>query len=317
MLTSAETEKSSESSQGVVKNDRIVTVSESWLEWLAASGRRPATVACRRESIRRLTEFMDSVGKDRCRDLTRKDIEQWRKRMLETGNAVATVAQRLRTARQLFNWLDEQGCLFENPTANLQLPRKPGRLPVVPTVGEVFRVLSEVDTSTPVGIRDRAIIETAYGGGLRLGEITALTANSFDWDFGLLLVDGKGGKQRSVPIGRRAVKWARSYIVNARPVLLGDHADPGPLWLGQGGTPLSSQGISVRIRHWLREAGLPKKYTPHALRRAAATHMLDNGASPFAVKEFLGHADMRHLSRYLRVTIGSLKRMHQASRLGE
>jgi len=173
--------------------------------------------------------------------------------MFEAGKASATVEQRLRTARLLFDWLDEQGCLFENPTAKLRLPRKPDHLPVVPTVGEVFRVLSEIDTSSPLGTRDRAIIETVYGGGLRLGEITGLTANSFDWDFGLLLVDGKGGKQRSVPIGRRAVKWARNYITNARPVLLGDDADPGPLWLGQGGTPLSSQGISVRIRFWLRE----------------------------------------------------------------
>lgn len=298
------------------KNDGFIAVCEPWLEWLAASGRRPKTVACRGEALKRFGEFLHSVGKERFRDVTKRDLENWRSAMFERGNSVATVEQRLRGVRLLFDWLDEQGLLFENPTNKLKVPRAPHKLPVVPTVGEVFRLLATIDTSTPIGIRDRSIIETVYGAGLRLGEVTALTAGDFDLASGLLLVNGKGCRQRSVPVGKRAVKWVGIYLKTARPALLGERRDPDCLWIGKDGDPLSGQGISVRIKHWLRASGLPRKYTPHALRRAAATHMLDNGASPFAIKEFLGHADMKHLSQYLRITIGSLKEMHQGSRPG-
>ncbi|MDT8391566.1 MAG: tyrosine-type recombinase/integrase [Lentisphaeria bacterium] len=306
-----------ESGQDPFENDGFIAVSAAWLEWLAASGRRPKTVACRGEALKRFGEFLHSVGKERFRDVTKRDLENWRSAMFERGNSVATVEQRLRGVRLLFDWLDEQGLLFENPARKLKPHRVPDRLPVVPSVGEVFRLLATIDTSTPIGVRDRAVIETVYGAGLRLGEVTALTAGDFDWDFGLLRVNGKGGKQRSVPVGKRALKWAGVYVKTVRPLLLGKKPDPGCLWIGKDGGPLSSQGLSVRIRHWIRMAGLPRKYTPHALRRAAATHMLDNGASPFAIKEFLGHADMKHLSQYLRITIGGLKEMHQGSRPGQ
>jgi len=317
MLNMKKADIASESGQGPLKDGCLVTVVKPWLTWLESRGYSPATITVRKESLRRFTEFCDSIGKGRCQDITAKDIEQWRLRMFEAGNTTATVEQRLRSVRLLFKWLDERGLLFENPTHGLTLHRTPSKLPVVPTVGEVFRLLAGIDTSIPVGIRDRAIIETVYGGGLRLGEVTALTADDFDWDSGLLLVNGKGSKQRSVPVGKRAVRWVRHYLTDARPALLGRKDDPGCLWMSTRGETLSSQGISVRIRHWIRLAGLPKKYTPHALRRAAASHMLDNGASPFAIKEFLGHADMKHLSQYLRVTITELKQMHQASRIGE
>jgi len=262
-----------------------------------------------------LSDFLQTAGKA-LPDITADDLDCFRRSMIDQGLAAMTADLILRHVRRLFRWLAKTGQIFLDPTAGWSLPKPDRPLLKVPTGKQVTKLLALPDLTRPRGVRDRALIETAYATGARLEELCGMTIFDPDLDHGLLRVMGKGRKERMLPLGRQAVHWLRQYIRDARTKLTQGRLNEERLWLGTGGRPISGAGIRMMLRQYTRYAGLPH-ISPHALRRACATHMLRNGAHPVQIQLLLGHADMTTLSQYLRLTIRDIQAMHAASKPGK
>lgn len=248
-------------------------------------------------------------------DILPHDLGCFQRKLLDRGLAPMTVDLVLRHVRRFFRWLAETGKIFLDPGALWTLSKPERPLQNVPTEKEMSKLLAGIDITRPRGIRDRAFIETAYSTGARLEEMCRLTIFDADLDRGLLRVMGKGRKERMLPLGKQAVHWLTQYIRDARPKLAGGKLNEEKLWLGTDGRKISGAGIRMMLYQRSLSAGL-KRISPHALRRACATHMLRNGAHPVQIQLLLGHADLKTLSQYLRLTIKDIKAMHAKSNPG-
>jgi len=178
----------------------------------------------------------------------------------------------------------------------------------------VAKILDSPDLSKVEGVRDRAILEVLYSSGMRLGELTRLTLLDLDLKDGLVTIrQGKGGKDRVVPVGAVAVKFVTAYLTQARPELLerkhGSATERG-LWLNRWGTPMSKQLIERMVKDYAQAAGIVKPVSPHTFRHSCATHLLNNGANLRTVQELLGHAHTSTTQLYTRVSIAEVKQTH-------
>ena len=193
--------------------------------------------------------------------------------------------------------------------------RKPPRLiHYVPSEDDVRRLLTAPKTHTRGGLRDRAFMEVLYSTGARLIEMASISIFDVDLRRAALRLHGKGRKQRTVPLGKKAIRWLEDYL-RLRHTLLNGNPDIEALWLNTRGGPLSYQGAEKIVLRNSQAAGL-RPFSSHALRRACATHMLRNGAHPVQLQMLLGHACLRHLGQYLDVTITELKKTHEHSKPG-
>jgi len=273
------------------------------------------TIGTYRYNLRRFTAYMAEHGLERIHQVTERHLVGFLISLRERGLAPRTVHARFACAAKFFAWLTEEGELLLNPAEHLQL--KEPRLPLldVPTEQDVERLLAQPDTGRPVGVRDRAIMEIIYGSGLRRGEICAMTLRDVDIPRRRIRVMGKGRRERVVPMSAQAARWLDAYVQHARYTFRAPAAEAA-LWLGVFGRPLDKPGVTQMVAVHRERAGIVMQITPHALRRACATHMLRNGAHPVSVQHLLGHASLAHLSRYLEVTIRDLKRTHRRSKPG-
>ena len=261
-----------------------------------------------------LESFLATTGKT-IRDVQPDDLDVFRRHLLDHGLATTTVDIVLRQGRRFFRWLAENGEIFIDPGALWTISKPDAPLQSVPTEKEMTKLLAGIDITRPRGIRDRAMLETAYSTGTRLEELCNLTIFDADLDHGMLRVMGKGRKERMLPLGKQAVHWLRAYIRDARPKLTKGKLNEEKLWLGKEGEKMSAEAVRMMLAALSRETGL-KRISPHALRRACATHMLQHGAHPVQIQLLLGHADLKTLSQYLRLTIKDIKRMHAGSNPG-
>ncbi len=248
------------------------------------------------------------------RNVDRKHLETYRQELFERRLAPATVDVYLRTARQFFGFLAREYVVFLDPAEGLSIPTPAWRLPAVPTEADINLILAHPKTCTPLGLRDRAILETAYGSAMRLSELVSMAVTAVQLDEGTVRITGKGGRERVVPLGEEAVRWLRRYVAEVRPGLVSQVTDR--LWIGVRGMPLSRSAMILIVRTHARAAGVTMRVSPHGFRRACATHMLRRGASPVLIQQQLGHASLKHLGRYLRVSIPDLKATHATTRPG-
>jgi integrase/recombinase XerD len=318
----------------------MMVIVEQYLKALKSRRYSPKTIATYRYPLTLLISFFQSRGSEagppksprsgtkeeaassfsRLQDVDRNDLTAWRLDLIERELADASLEVFLRAARNLFNWMEGEGMLFDNPAAGLRAPKFERRLLPVPSEAELRRLLSRPNVTTPVGIRDRAVMEVGYCCALRREELAQLTLRSPDFLQRSLRVMGKGSRERVLPLGGEACSWLRRYVEEARPALLGRNAAAAALdvlWIGSNGKPIDGQGISVMLKKYGREAKVAVNMTPHTLRRACATHMLRNGAHPVQIQMLLGHSTLRHLAHYLRLTITDIKKMHAQSRPGK
>ncbi len=202
-----------------------------------------------------------------------------------------------------------------NPAAELELPRLPKRLPrAVLSVSEMERVLMQPDITSPLGLRDRAILEVLYSTGIRRMELVGLDVSDLDAERGTLLVrEGKGAKDRLVPIGERAIRWTEQYLDKARPLLarraLTDHAGR-VLFLSARGTRIRATKLTERLHQYVVNAGIEKPGSVHIFRHTMATLMHDAGADIRDLQEMLGHAQLSTTEIYTHVSIERLKQVH-------
>jgi integrase/recombinase XerD len=215
----------------------------------------------------------------------------------------------LSAVRRWVRFLASEGAIEGDPLDGVANPRLPRRLPRILAPRETEALLEAVDTSTPLGLRDRSMLEMLYGAGLRVSELCQLPLSGVDRRGGLVRVAGKGGGERIVPLGRAALECLEHYLAEARPVLMGDAPDASDaVYVTRRRAPMSRQNFFERLRQIARSAGIATdRVSPHVLRHAFATDLLEGGADLRAVQSMLGHADLSTTEIYTHVTRARLR----------
>lgn len=227
----------------------------------------------------------------------------------DTGIDQRTIAKILSSLRAFFHYLVLEGYREENPASDIEMPRMAQRVPGVLSIDEVDRLLDTIDTSTPVGVRDRALFELIYSCGLRISEAVDLTMERLYLREGLIRVVGKGGKDRLVPAGDAAVTWLHRYLTESRPKLAKPGKTDSAVFLSHLGSRLSRKGMWKRFRELCAHAGIEAKV--HTLRHSYATHLLEGGADLRAVQELLGHSDISTTQIYTHIDRDDLRKYHE------
>jgi integrase/recombinase XerC len=270
----------------------------------------PNTVKSYREDLTQALDFFrgrlgqQSPAPDR---LTTRVLRAYLAWLHEQGYAKTTVARRVSAVRSWCRFLCRQGALTANPADGLRGPRQDKRLPHFLSAGDVMRLLAAPPADTPLGLRDRALLETLYSAGLRVSELTGLNVEDVDVTEGLATVRGKGRKERLALLGPPALDALRHWL-DGRAVVLGALGRPqAALFLNKNGTRLSSRSVGRLLEKYLKQVGLDPRTSPHTLRHSFATHLLDNGADIRSVQELLGHRSLSTTQIYTHVTTHRLQ----------
>ena len=213
--------------------------------------------------------------------------------------------------RRFYRFLLAQGRIASDPLLNIEQPPMPQRFPKTLSEGDVEKLLATPDTARPLGLRDRAMLETLYSSGLRVSELVGLKLFEVSIDEGVVRVRGKGEKVRLVPLGEFAIDWLLRYQQDARPMLLKQRACD-EIFVTARGTSLSRQMFWTLIKRYASRAGIVKPISPHVLRHAFATHLINHGADLRVVQMLLGHADISTTQIYTHVARERLKQLHAA-----
>lgn len=220
----------------------------------------------------------------------------------------ASIARHLSSLRSFYRFLRREARVEASPVRLLSAPKRHRRLPGALTHESVAALLAAPALDHPAGLRDRAILELLYAGGLRVAELVSLRCGQVGGDE--IRVRGKGGKDRLVLIGGQAAGWVRRYLTEARPRLARGAAAGDALFLNARGGPLTTRGVQLLVDRWVRAAAVQQKTSPHSLRHTFATHLLDGGADLRAVQELLGHASLATTQIYTHVSREHLKRIY-------
>jgi tyrosine recombinase XerC len=264
------------------------------------------TVRAYATDLAQFANFMEGRAKP-LREADPHDVRGFLATLQIKGLSRATVARRSASIRSFFRFLARTGRRRDNPMSALRSPRREEKLPQFLTIEEVDRLMEAPEAATWAGRRDRAMLELLYGAGLRVGELHGLNLDDVDMRTGMVLVRGKGKKERLVPAGRCAVDALRVYLRTPCP----QRRDPRALFLNQtGGTRLSARSIRRVVRRCAVEAGLDPSLSPHALRHSFATHLLSNGADLRAVQELLGHENLSTTQIYTHLSTEHIKQVY-------
>jgi integrase/recombinase XerD len=223
-----------------------------------------------------------------------------------------TVARHLVTLRNFFRFAQTQELITADPSINLESPKIRRSLPGYLRLGEVERLLAQPDSSTALGLRDRAMLEVLYSTGLRVSELIGLRVSDLDSKVGCVRCIGKGDKERIVPVGRKALSMVDKYLREARPQLLCKLRGSPTLFVNRRGGSFSRVGVWKILSAYGRRAGLRVSLTPHMLRHSFATHLLERGADLRSVQLMLGHADISTTQIYTHVVEERLKQIYKA-----
>ncbi|MBN2492795.1 MAG: site-specific tyrosine recombinase XerD [Planctomycetes bacterium] len=244
-------------------------------------------------------------------EFRRRDLGAYLRQLAAAGRNPSTLVRNLAAVRGFFRFLVLEGALASNPTEGARGPRPWERLPRYLSRKEVVRLLEAASDPTPLGVRNRAILELLYATGMRVSELVGLPADAYRQEHGWTRVVGKGGRERVVPIGREARRWLARYRTEARPRLLGRRPDPGVLFLSLRGRPLGRDWVFRLLRTAALRAGLSPLPSPHTLRHTFATHLLAGGADLRSVQELLGHARITTTQIYTHVDEERLRKAHR------
>jgi integrase/recombinase XerD len=291
----------------VVADPRIdAFIDALWLE----DGLSRNTLEAYRRDLNGLALWLQEQGQPSLDGLTRALIEQWQ--AAEHAHTRATTAnRRLTVLRRYSAWAVREKHLAHDPTVRLQHAKTPLRLPETLTESQVEALLAAPDVATPLGLRDRAMLELMYASGLRVTELVSLQAHRVSLADHVLRVLGKGGKERLVPFGAEAGHWLRRYLAEARAAILGGQVS-ADVFVTARGAAMTRVMFWKRVRAAAHQAGITAPLSPHTLRHAFATHLLNHGADLRAVQMLLGHADISTTTIYTHVARQRLKDLHAA-----
>jgi integrase/recombinase XerD len=270
-------------------------------------GASPHTISAYRRDLTTYVAFLEARGVGTPSTVTRDDATAFIAHLQDAGLAPASVERKAAAVKSFHKFLVREGVTDNHPTAGMPLPKKPERLPDVMSVDEASRLLDLPFADSPVGVRDRAMLEVLYGCGLRASEAASLDLNDVDVREGFVRVFGKGSKERGVPVAGAALTALQDYLVHGRPYLRpkSRRQDPAAVFLSVRGGRLARQTVFEIVRRHGRRAGLDLH--PHTLRHSFATHMLEGGADLRALQEMLGHYDRSTTEIYTHVDRSHLR----------
>ena len=271
------------------------------------------TISAYKRDLQKFDEFarkrklvLESVGRD--------DLVDFLAGLYRLKLESRTVARQLVTLRNFFRFAQIQDLIADDPSINLESPKIRRHLPGYLRLEEVEKLLEQPDSGTPMGLRDRAMLEVLYSTGLRVSELIGLRVSDLDSKVGCVRCIGKGDKERIVPVGKKAVSMVDKYLREGRPFLLRNaRVNGGPaLFVNRRGVALSRVGVWKILSAYGRRAGLRIALTPHMLRHSFATHLLERGADLRSVQLMLGHADISTTQIYTHVVEERLKQIYKA-----
>jgi integrase/recombinase XerD len=277
---------------------------------LTERGAAATTLDSYTHDVGRYVEFLRrECGRERTDQVVREDVRAHVGRLRDLGLQPASVARNLASIRAFHRFLEEEGCAPANPALEILPPRQWRKLPDTLTIPEIERLVAAPDASTPLGLRDRAMLELAYATGLRVSELVGFTRDALREELGVILVRGKGGKERIVPVGKAALAALEAYFQRGRPALLKRPVDA--VFLNYRGGALTRMGFWKLLKTHARNAGIRRRVSPHTLRHSFATHLLEGGADLRVVQEMLGHADITTTQIYTQVDREYLQEVHR------
>ncbi|MCP1316527.1 site-specific tyrosine recombinase XerD [Vreelandella lionensis] len=286
-----------------------MSVIDAYLDalWLEQGASDHTLAAYRRD----LTAWQQQLERDDETLLTASPtrFSTWMEQRREQGYQLRSNARMLSSLRSFYRWARLYGHIDSDPLANVSLPKVRPSLPNTLEEDEVERLLLAPDVGTPLGVRDRTMLELLYACGLRVSELVGLTGDAVNLRQGVVRVRGKGDKDRLVPMGEEAAEWLAQYLKTARPALMQDPTRPA-LFPGRGDNSMTRQTFWHRIKAHAITAGISRPLSPHTLRHAFATHLLNHGANLRVVQLLLGHSDLSTTQIYTHVAQARLEQLH-------
>jgi len=277
-----------------------------WLE----DGLSRNTLESYRRDLRKFSGWLEKQRGAPILQATHADIQGFLAHLVSEQKARATSTSRaISSLKRLFRYLLRQNKINADPTLQIATPKLPRSLPKSLTEQDVEMLLNAPDVQTPLGMRDRTMLEVLYATGLRVSELVSVSVAQISLDMGVVRVMGKGNKERLVPLGEEALDWLQRYLKDARAVLLAGKLSDA-MFVTQRGAGMTRQMFWYLIKRHAKHSGLDKPLSPHTLRHAFATHLLNHGADLRVVQLLLGHADISTTQIYTHVARERLKKLH-------
>ncbi len=304
----------------VVRTSPLASLMEKHLTALATKNYSVYTIKNRRVHIGFFLDWCQERGLSEPVDVTRTVLESYQRHLVHyrksTGEPLSFRSQhaRLVPLRVWFKWMAREHYLLHNPASELELPRTGFRLPkAVLSIAEVEQVMQQPNVHDVLGLRDRAILETLYSTGMRRLELATLKLHHLDLERGTVFISqGKGQKDRMIPIGERAAAWVTKYLNQSRPHLVSE-PDDGTVFLSNAGDVMTLDYLTQLVATHVDAAGIGKRGACHMFRHTMATLMLEGGADIRFIQAMLGHADLKTTQIYTQVSIRQLQEIHRAT----
>ena len=289
-----------------IASDRLIDgfIDNVWLE----KGLSQNTLNAYRQDLSNFSNWLNPVYLEKATKINLLDYLAYR---LKQGYSSRSTARSLSSLRAFYAYLLSKSLIIENPTSKIQSPKLGHSLPKVLSEEDVEKLINAPNTKEPTGLRDRAMLELLYACGLRISELINLDVLNLNIRQGVAKVLGKGGKERLVPIGGQALDWISNYLTYGREQLITDNKKSPYLFLSNRGTGMTRQAFWYRIKLYANKSGVDRSLSPHTLRHAFATHLLNHGADLRTVQLLLGHTSLSTTQIYTEVARHRMKELHR------
>ena len=289
-----------------IASDRLIDgfIDNVWLE----KGLSQNTLNAYRQDLSNFSNWLNPVYLEKANKINLLDYLAYR---LKQGYSSRSTARSLSSLRAFYAYLLSKSLIIENPTSKIQSPKLGHSLPKVLSEEDVEKLINAPNTKDPIGLRDRAMLELLYACGLRISELINLDVLNLNIRQGVAKVLGKGGKERLVPIGDQALDWISNYLTYGRDQLINDNKKSPYLFLSNRGTGMTRQAFWYRIKLYANKSGVDRSLSPHTLRHAFATHLLNHGADLRTVQLLLGHTSLSTTQIYTEVARHRMKELHR------
>ncbi|MET1256643.1 site-specific tyrosine recombinase XerC [Aliikangiella maris] len=294
-----------------------------YLDWLLVKGYSVETKKSRDNALRTFIEWCDQRDIQQPQDVTKPILERYQRHLFyyrkDNGKPIAFSTQKslLQSVKGFFKWLTQQNYLLYNPASEIQMPKAPKRLPkTILSVEQIKSIIHQPDTSTPQGIRDRAILELLYSTGIRRMELCNLKIHELNLERKTVLILGKGSKERMLPIGQSAITWLVKYLDDVRPQLC-LALEETSFFLTDYGEAYTGSVLGWLVKNTMKNAGIHIEGSCHLFRHAMATHMLENGSDIRFIQAMLGHSELSTTEIYTKVSVEKLREIHSVTHPAE